>query len=176
MRPEDIRHHFAFGQNERGRPTLAVGFPVDGIAEYPGGAAPPLVRSFLALDPPCMRRLVGLLLRFGLGPMLARRKRGLTRFLMRSPEIGQARTRIAVKAHDANGEVSASRYFTGGDQADVTAAMILATIRRVHASVPVPGATSISDHSLAQALDDLRALLPGMSIEAWSTAGQGPSS
>jgi len=114
-----------------------------------------------------MTRLVGLLLSFGLGAVLARRKRGLTRVLMRLPEAGRARTRIAVEAHGTNGEVSASRHFTGGDKADVTAVTILATIRMVHASVPVPGATSISDHlSLARALDDLRDLLPGMAIEA----------
>lgn len=170
VRPGDVRRRFAFGQNECGRATLGVGFPVDGIAEYRVDVAPPLVRTFLALDPPWMTRLVGLLLRFGLGPVLARRKRGLTRFLMRLPELGQARTRIAVEAHGANGEVSASRHFTGGDQADVTAAMILATICVVHTSGPVRGATTVSDHlSLDRALNDLRGLLRGMAIKAWST-------
>jgi|TARA_R100000049_G_C1927958_1_gene72147 hypothetical protein len=141
---------------------------VDGIADRAAAAAPPLVRTYLALDPPCVTRLVGVLLRFGLGPVLARRKRPLTRVLTRLPEVGQARTRIAVEAHGANGEVSTSRHFTGGDQAEVTAAMILATVRVVHASVPAAGATTISDHlSLARALDELRGLLPGMTLETW---------
>ena len=169
--PGALRRSFAFGRGCRARPALGIGLAVDGFADGSGSGPAALVRTFLAIDPPFVTRAVGLLLRLGLGPVLSRRKRGVTRALRRLPELGQARTRIVVEVRDPDGSVVASRHVSAGDQAEVTAAMILATIRALSAADrPMPGLSSIVDHlTFAGALNDLRLLLPGMAVETWST-------
>ncbi len=171
VRPGDLRRSFAFERGGRTRPALGIGFPVDGVADCSASGPPVLVRTFVAIDPPFVTRAVGLLLRLGLGPVLSRRKRSVTRVLRRLPELGQARTRIAVEVQEADGSVAASRHVAAGDQAEVTAAMILSTIRALPpADSPIPGVSTIIDHlTFAMALDDLRRLLPSMAVETWST-------
>ena len=176
--PGALRRLFVFGRDSRARPALGIGFALDGVAEGSGSGPPALVRTFLAIDPPLVTRAVGLLLRLGLGPLLSRRKRGVTRALGRLPELGQARTRIAAEVQDSDGSVIASRHVSAGDQAEMTAAMILATIRALSGSDrQIPGLSTIVDHlTFAGALNDLRLLLPGMAIETWSTGriGENP--
>jgi len=175
VRPGDLRRSFAFERDTRARPALGIGFAADGIADGPGANRPVVVRTFVAIDPPFVTRVVGLLLRLGLGPVLSRHKRGVTRVLRRLPELGHARTRIAVEVQGADSNASASRHVAAGDQAEVTAAMILATIRALPAADrPMPGVTTIVDHlTFSDALDDLRRLLPVMAIRAWSTGVNG---
>ena len=175
VRPGDLRRSFAFERGSRARPARGIGFPMDGVADCSGSGAPVLVRTFVSIDPPFVTRAVGLLLRLGLGPVLSRRKRGVTRLLRRLPELGQARTRIAVEVQNPDGSVAASRHVAAGDQAEVTTAMILATIRALPASErPMPGVSTIVDHlTYSEALDDLRRLLPSMAVETWSTGVNG---
>jgi hypothetical protein len=129
----------------------------------------------VAIDPPFVTRAVGTLLRLGLGPALARRKRGVTRVLRRLPETGQAHARIVVEAQSPEGILAASHHVAAGDQAEVTAAMILATIRALPAADrPMPGVRTIIDLlTFAEALEALRHLLPRMAIETWSTGVKG---
>lgn len=170
LRPGDQRRSFAFGQTSRERPAIGTGFPHQGIAGHSGAGSQVQTRTFLAFDPSYVTRLVLLLLRLGLGPVLARHKRGLTRVLMRLPSLGRTSTRIAVEARAADGRVLAARHVTVGDQAEVTAAMIVATIRAFEDNpAPPSGATTIVDHLTPDAaLDALRGLLPEMAIETWS--------
>ncbi|WP_233417298.1 hypothetical protein [Halovulum marinum] len=175
VRPGDMRRSFAFQRTGRERPALGIGFPQQGIAGRSGTSSTVRARTFLAFDPPHVTRLVWLLLRLGLGPALMRRKHGLTRILMRLPSLGRTCTRIEVEAQGPDGGVLASRHLTAGDQAEVTAAMILATIRAIHSEeAPLSGATTIVDHlTLSGALDALRGLLPEMPIETWTTGTDG---
>lgn len=170
VRPGDMRRSFAFQRTGRERPAIGIGFPLQGIVGRSGASSTIRARTFLAFDPPHVTRLVWLLLRLGLGPALARRKHGLTRVLMRLPSLGRTCTRIAVEAQGPDGGVLASRHLTAGDQAEVTAAMILATIRAIQSEEALlSGATTIVDHlALSGALDALRGLLPEMPIEMWS--------
>jgi len=174
-RPRDVCRSFAFQRTGRERPALGISFAKEGIAGRSAASSSTRARTFLAFDPAYVTRFVWLLLRLGLGPALARRKHGLTRILMRLPSLGRTCTRIAVEAQGPDGGVLASRHLTAGDQADVTAAMILATIRASHSKeAPLSGATTIVDHlTLSGALDALRGLLPNMPIETWSTGTDG---
>lgn len=178
VRPGDLRRSFVFDRGGPARPALGIGFTVDGISDCSGSGPPVPVRTFVAIDPPFVTRAIGLLLRLGLGPVLSRRKRGVTRVLRRLPELGQSRVRIAVEAQNPDSRVAAARHVATGDQADVTAAMILATMRALPAvGRSIPGVTTIVDHlTFTVALEALRHLLPGMEIETWSTGvkGEGP--
>lgn len=177
VRPGDMRRSFAFQRTGRERPALGIGFPQQGIVGRSGTSSTVRARTFLAFDPPHVTCLVWLLLRLGLGPVLARHNRGLTRILLRLPPLGRTGTRIAVEAQGPDGGVLASRHLTAGDQAEVTAAMILATIRAIHSEeAPLSGATTIVDHlTLSGALDALHGLLPDMPIETWFTGTDGES-
>lgn len=177
IQPGELVQSFAFERTGRARFAFGIGFARQGIAPPPDARAPVSVRAFLAFDPPVATRLVWLLLRLGLGPALARNKRGLARNLMRLPSMGRTNSRIVAEARGADGGVLASRHFAAGDQAEVTAAMILATIRAIYqAATPPHGATTIADHlTLSGAIESLRHILPGMAVETWSGATQRPS-
>jgi len=175
VRPGDLRRRFTFERGRRSRKALGLGFAQQGIVGQSGRRSPVRVRTFLALHPPFATHLTGLLLRLGLGPTLARHKRGLTRILMRLPPPGRVGTQIAVEAQGPDGGVLAARHLAAGDQAEVTAAMILAAIRAVNAGEkPLRGSTTIVDHlTLTEAFDALRRFLPDMPIETWSSGAAG---
>ena len=175
VRPGHLRRSFTFGRTGRARPALDIDFPQQGIAGPSSALSPVRAYTFLAFEPPNVTRLVWLLLRLGLGPTLARKKRGLTRILMQLPSLGRTCTRIAVEAQGQDRGVLATRHFAAGDQAEVTAAMILATIRAIHSKeAPLSGATTIVDHlTLSGSLDALRRFYPDMPIETWSTGING---
>jgi hypothetical protein len=175
VRPGDLRRRFAFDRGGRSRRALGVGFAQQGIVERSERRPPVQVRTFLALHPPYATHLTGLLLRLGLGPILARHKRGLTRILMRLPPLGRVGTRIAVEAQGPDGGILAARHLAAGDQAEVTAAMILAAIRALNSEEqPQRGSTTIVDHlTLTEAFDALHQILPDMPIEAWSSGTAG---
>ena len=177
VQPGELSQSFAFGQGDRARFAFGIGFAHQGIASSPDARAPVRAHTFLAFDPPVATRLVWLLLRLGLGPVLARNKRGLARNLMRLPSMGRTNSRIAVEARGGDGNVLASRHCAAGDQAEITAAMILATLCAVHeAATPPRGATTIVDHlTLPDAIESLRHFLPGMEIETWSGGPRRPA-
>lgn len=170
VRPGDLRRRFTFERGGRSRKALGVGFAQQGVVGQSGRHSHVRVRTFLALHPPYATHLTGLLLRLGLGPALARHKRGLTRILMRLPPPGRVGTRIAVEAQGPDGGILAARHVAAGVQAEITAAMILAAIRAVNAGEkPLRGSTTIVDHlTLTEAFDALHQFLPEMPIEAWS--------
>ena len=175
VRPGDLRRRFIFERGGRSQTALGLGFAQQGIVGQTGRRSPLRVRTFLALHPPYATHLTGLLLRLGLGPTLARHKRGLTRILMRLPPLGRVGTRIAVETQGPDGGILSARHLAAGDQAEVTAAMMLAAIRAVNAGEkPVRGSTTIVDHlTLTEAFDALRRFLPDMPIETWSSGAAG---
>ncbi|MGX1500331.1 hypothetical protein ACSSV1_005396 [Labrenzia sp. MBR-25] len=162
--PGSLQRTFLFGRS--GKPQLAVGigFPDQGIATSGTKTG---VRTFLAVDPPLVNRLVGGLLRLGLGPSLARRAGAWTRVTLALPALGGARTRLAVEGFSSNGSRVGSSRLTAGDQADLTAATIVATLLEVGSGdAHRTGLTTISDHMSVEAtLTRLRNLLPSMAID-----------
>ena len=151
---------FSFAQNEAPRLALDVAFPDEGI--HPGGREV-RVHHYLAVDPPFVTRLFAVAQRLWLGRWMSEHSRRLTKLSLRLPQFGQLRTRIAAVAFDRDGKEIAANLFEGGDQADLTAAMILVTLDAMRfGDARQAGANSIVDHlDLEQALSGLRRHLAG---------------
>ena len=170
--PGALRQNFAFGKDGRSFPAIGIGFPDIGISPKDRQIA---IRTFLAVDPSVVTRFASVLLQLGLGPWMAHQAQVLTRTVMRLPSFGQTRTRIAVEARGNDGRLLSSRYVAAGDQAELTAAMVLATLR----ALPAPGAgktglTTITDHlTFVTALMELHRLVPGGEIETWGMTSKG---
>ena len=94
---------------------------------------------------------------------MSEHSRRLTKLSEWLPQFGQLRTRIAAVAFDRDGKEIAANLFEGGDQADLTAAMILVTLDAMRfGDARQAGANSIVDHlDLEQALSGLRRHLAG---------------
>lgn len=150
---------FKFARNEAPRLALDIAFPDAGI--FPNGREG-CVRSYLAVDPPLVTRLFTVPQRLGLGRWMARHSPRLTQLSQWLPDIGPTRTRIAAVAFDSDGKEIASHLFEGGDQADLTATMILQTVQAIcSGDARQTGGTSIVDHlDLAQVLRGLRRHFP----------------
>jgi hypothetical protein len=166
--PGKSSRRFGFGEDNRLRFAFGIGFPVQGIS--PLGQSLP-VRSFLAVEPAIVTRIVMGLLRIGLGPVLARKAMPLTRTMLKLPALGETRTRISAEGLGKDGIPVGDVRLVAGDQAEVTAAMIVATLRAVETDgCHAIGATTISDHlTLDAALEELRSLLPSMQIVTWKS-------
>ncbi|MFT6658961.1 hypothetical protein [Maritalea sp.] len=172
VRPGQVHRRFVFGQHEPARQALGIGFPGQGIFGSSLPSQGQAVQTFLAVDPPYVTRSLGMLLGLGLGPWMAQRARGLTRLMMRLPGLGASRTRIVAAAQMANEQPSSSHHFTGGDQAELTAAMLLITASSIDGTLSGKnGLTTISDHlTLGKALAQLHVILPDMEIKFWTTS------
>ena len=127
------------------------------------------VRSFVALDPPWLTRMLSILISTGLGPTIGRNAPKLTRWLRRTPVLGRAQSRLVVEGFDNEGQLTGQIYLETGDQAEATAAMIFATIQSIleHRRTSSHGITTIVDHlRLEAALGVLRRVLPETRITA----------
>ena len=151
---------FSFAQNEAPRMALDVAFPDKGI--FPNGRGG-CVRHYLAGDPPLVTRFFAVSKWLGLGRWMAGHSLRLAEFSHWLPPIGPIRTRMAAVAFDREGKEIASNLFEGGDQADLTAAMILVILEAMRSGdARQAGAKSIVDHlDLEQALSGLRRHLAG---------------
>jgi hypothetical protein len=162
VRPGEIRRRFAFARHER--PRLALGFS---FAEQVWLARDPAlglssVRSFVAIDPQIVTRLLGWLLQAGIGSWISGHAKSLTHILARIPGLGETRTRVVCESRGADGVHLASVRVVTGDQAQATAAMILAVILNLRRPVAMPvGLTTIVDHlTLEQSISVLSGILP----------------
>lgn len=152
---------FMFAGAKAPRVALDIGFPDTGIFPNERGGQ---VQHYLAVAPPFVTRLVAVAQWFGFGRWMAGHAQQLTRLLQRLPPIGPTSTRIAAVAFDREGNEIASHLFEGGDQADLTAAMVLLTIEAIGSGHVGQGrSNSIVDHlDLAQVPNGLRRYLPEM--------------
>ena len=152
---------FNFTRNEAPRLALDVAFPDEGIRPSGGEVR---VHHYLAVDPPFVTRLFAVAQRLGLGRWMSEHSRRLTKLSLRLPQFGQLRTRVTAVAFDREGQEIASKLFEGGDQADLTAAMIMVTLEAMRSGdARQAGANSIVDHlDLEQALSGLRRHLAGI--------------
>lgn len=150
---------FKFARNEAPRLALDIGFPDTGI--FPKGLGG-YVRTYLAVDPPFVTRLFAVAQWLGLGWWIAKHSQRLTTLSQWLPQIGATRTRISAVAFDRDGKEIASNLFEGGDQANLTAALILLTVEAIRSGDPSQaGSNSIVDHlDLAKALSGLRRHFP----------------
>lgn len=172
--PGRIRRTFQFGISRKQQLAIRIGFPDQGI---PVSGATIDVRTFLAVDPPIVTRLVAWLLRLGLGPSLARQASTWTRITLAMPALGGSRSRIAVEGFSPDGSSIGMIRMTAGDQADLTAATVVATLLQARFSdARHKGVTTISDHmSIETALASLRKLLPDMTIDTQTQITTGVS-
>lgn len=163
VKPGMNLRRFVFAPTEAPRTALDIGFP--DIAIFPAGREGQ-VRYYLAVDPPIVTRLVAVALWLGLGPWIARHARLLAKQSQRLPKIGHSGTRIVVAAFDHNNKQIESHLFEGGDQADLTAAMVLLTIDSVCSGGDEQGgAQSIMNYlDLEQALRGLQRRFPDGTI------------
>lgn len=125
VRPGYLHRSVVFEEESSERPAL--GFPfstqldvtTSGIQE---------IRSFLAIKPSWLTRLVSLALKLGIGSRLANVDARVERILRILPVTGGTQTRLFVEGLDRNGEPVASIQVSSGDQADITAAMLAETL------------------------------------------------
>lgn len=150
---------FSFARNEAPRLAINIGFPDAGI--FPDGRED-RVHHYVAVDPPFVTRLFAVAQRLGLERWIARHSPRLTKLSQWLPKIGPTRTRIAAVAFDRDGKEIASHLFEGGDQADLTGAMILLTVEAIRSGdARQIGGSSIVNHlDFAQALTGLRRHFP----------------
>jgi len=161
--PGQLKRSFAFGKGQRPRRAIGYGFAEQMLIAQRSENRLKTVRSFVAIDPPWMTRSLALILGLGLGPAIGRNARKLAKWMLRGPAFGQAHTRIVVEGYDDNGQLAGQIRVETGDQAEATAAVILATLSgvRVDREPPQQGATMITDHiALEAALAALRRVLP----------------
>lgn len=164
--PGERRRAFAFDQIGRTRLALGGGIPDHGI--LPAGSKA-RVDAYLAVDPGYVTRSIMLFLQLGPGPWLLRQAHAIARTTRLLPRLAASRTRIAIEARTSDRRLIAARYFDGGDQAELTAAMILIALRVLPTNGRQPNkVTNIADHlDYDTAWAELHALLPAMRIEAW---------
>ena len=152
---------FNFARNEAPRLALDVAFPDEGIQT---NGRDVFVRHYLAVDPPFVTRLFAAAQRLRLGRWMSKHSLQMTKLTQWLPQFGQIRTRITAVAFDCEGREIAANLFEGGDQADLTAAMILVTLEAMRSGdARQAGANSIVDHlDLERALSGLRRHFPGI--------------
>jgi len=81
-------------------------------------------RTFLAVDPGWMTRVLRGLTAAPLRGLMMRYSAPLTRIMQRGPTMGGTGTRLILEGRNDRGDVIATRGLTGGPQADMTAAVI----------------------------------------------------
>lgn len=104
-------------------------------------------RTFLAVSPSWMTHLLGKLCHPTFSAFINRHVALLTRWMLKMPTMGGMGTRLIVEAYDDNDNILASKYISGGPQADLTAAVLADT------------ALAIMQSKLALGLQTLDAIL-----------------
>jgi len=119
-------------------PVHAIGFAFIDQASIARDLDLTGARTFLAVDPGWMTRVLRGLTRAPLRGLMRRYSAPLTRIMQRGPTMGGTGTRLALEGLNGTGEVIATRSLTGGPQADITAEVIAqAVIALQHPSAPV---------------------------------------
>lgn len=165
--PGKIKRTFSFGEPPKSLPAIGIGFPKQGVVADIGHFA--AIQSYLAIDPPYMTRLVSIMLSAGLGSTLQRYAEKLAEITLRLPNMGGNGTKISVVGLNAQAKIVRELNFQGGDQADITAAVLLCTLVKARQNdCTTNSASTITDHlSLPEALTGIRKLLPKMDIKCW---------
>ncbi|MTI17100.1 hypothetical protein E1162_07585 [Rhodobacteraceae bacterium RKSG542] len=160
-----LSRSFRFEAKDKRRPAVGIGFPDQGIA--PAGKSA-TVRTFLAVDPSYVTRVLSVLLKLGFGRLFAKWSKPLAKILTKTPALGGANSRITAESYSVSGELLGKGTLKAGDQSDLTAGMIVATLLAIHsAQQPKYGLRTVGDFLTVEiALDSLRKLLPTMKIEA----------
>ena len=166
--PGGLTRKFAF--RPKGRPRFALGYGFaeqEFIAKRSQGRLH-TVRSFVALDPPWLTRILAWMLALGLGPGINRNARKLARWMGQVPAFGPKKSRFLVEGFDPTGHLTAQIRLETGDQAEATAAMILATVQTLLGErAAMTGLSMITDHlDLDGALQTVRQILPETTISA----------
>jgi hypothetical protein len=124
-RPGQLRRRFNLGGEPRG--ILALGYGFSDQLTIGERLELRASRSFVALDPPWMTRILSLLLRLGLGGAISRNADMLAGMMLKGPAFGKVRTRAVAEALDRSGTVRGRIELTSCDQAEITALMAAAT-------------------------------------------------
>lgn len=167
--PGNLKRRFAFREGGFPRFAIGYGFAEQVVIAESSGRKLKTVRSFVALDPPWLTRMLSILISTGLGGTIGRNAPRLTRWLRRAPVLGRAQSRLVVEGFDNEGKLTGQIHLETGDQAEATATMIFATVQSIleHRGTSSHGITTIVDHlRLEAALGVLRRVLPETRITA----------
>lgn len=169
--PGVLRRKISFGKSEQARLAIGVGFSELGMNKFCKETRAVGFRTFCALEPQVATLVLWSLLKLGLGPFFARNSIALAKLAMRLPAIGDMRVRIVAEGTDINEIPVTSRGLEAGDQAEVTAAIIFATINAIKTSRrPLVGLTTISQHlDFSTAVSEISRLLPSMPLKVWNS-------
>ena len=96
-------------------------------------------RTFLAIDPCWMTRVLRWLSRPAPSAFVRRHAATLTRWMLRMPTIGGTGTRLVVEAFGPDDNILAKEYLSGGPQADLTAAVLAEAALALMQSANDPG-------------------------------------
>ena len=159
----DLKRKFIFRQDGQSRLAVGYGFAEQSLIAEQSNLSLKTVRSFVALDPSWMTRMLLLMQSIGLGSAISRNAAMLAKWLLRFPAFGATQTRLVVEGFDDAGGLTGQIRVVTGDQAQATAAMIFATIESVLVrQEPMDeGLTMITDHlQFDEAMAALRRFLP----------------
>jgi len=161
--PGQLKRKFSFSEGGPLRRAIGYGFAEQKLIAERSENHLKTVRSFVAVDPAWMTGALALMLGMGLGPAIGRNARKLAKWMLRTPSFGQAHTRLMVEGFDDTGQLTGQIRVETGDQAEATAAVILAVLLKALANrgTSQPSVTAITDHlRLEAALEVLRRVLP----------------
>jgi saccharopine dehydrogenase-like NADP-dependent oxidoreductase len=127
IRTGTISRRFA---TDRGR-IRGIGFAFSDQASIARDLNLDGARTFLAIDPGWMTRVMGWLSRSPLRNMASRKAGPLARIMQRLPAMGGTETRLTLEGRNARNEVIATHSLTGGVQADMTATVIAQVVQEV---------------------------------------------
>ena len=105
-------------------PILGIGFAFSDQGSIARDLNLDGARTFLAIDPGWMTRLMRWLSRSPLRNLLVAKARPLARAMQYLPGMGGNGTRLTLEGRDAQGALIATDRLSGGPQADMTAAVI----------------------------------------------------
>ena len=163
VKPGDLKRRFSFREGGPLRRAIGYGFAEQKLIAERSEKRLKTVRSFVAVDPAWMTGSLALMLGIGLGPAIGRNARKIAKWMLRTPALGQAHTRLIAEGFDETGRMTGRVRVETGDQAEATAAIILAVFLKAltDRGASQPSVTAITDHlSLEAALEVLHRALP----------------
>ncbi|EPX84100.1 saccharopine dehydrogenase NADP-binding domain-containing protein [Salipiger mucosus] len=104
-------------------------------------------RTYLAVDPGWMTRVLGWLSRPALASIIQHHAATLARSILRMPTMGGTGTHLVVEAYDVQGNLLGRKSLTGGPQADLTAEVLAtAALGLIEATEDrIPGLLRLTD-------------------------------
>ncbi len=124
-RPGQLRRRFDVGGKAGG--VLALGYGFSDQMTIGESLRLRTSRSFVALDPPWMTRVLSLLLRLQLGEIISGNADALARSMLKGPALGKVGTRVVGEGFDRSGNLRGRIELASGDQAEITALMAAVT-------------------------------------------------